>query len=343
MFEPFLPSSLLEVASSEAFSYGDRLHNNSSLRIGCIIEALPPDSEDNISKLCYEYTVQAIQSSNGQPNSVIYKNVMSSDAWGGIADFFEFQKRIPKDSKKVSRSGSLKDQVGSIVLVLFLDSSSEKGVIIGSLQHPSRKSKLSKDVFAAGALNGIEWLVNADGSFSLVFKGETNADGKQVDTKVGGSNFTIGKDGSIQIGDNSKEAIKIDQTNKTIGISSEKDLSLSTDANINVTAKANGNFNIKDLVIKASGAANLEATGEVSIKSGGNLGVKAASMDIQSDGSVKIKGMEVKIEGTSVSIGAAGGTPAVTMLTKSLGIGFAGTPVISSFIGSFSSSVKIGS
>lgn len=340
MFEPFLPSSLLETAELSDFSYSARMHNNTSLRVGVVIEIVPVESDDNHSKLSDEFSVMCVQSSSGQPNSVIYKNVIALDSFGGVADYFEFQKRVPTDSKKVSRSGSLKEQVGSIVLLLCLDGSSEKSVIIGSIQHPSRKTNLSKDTFAQGELNGLNWKINDDGGFTVTFKGKTNADGTVVDKKVGGSKISIEKDGSVQISDNSKEHIRLDQTNKTVSITSEKDMTLSTEANINITAIANGNISVKDLIAKATGAANLEATGEISIKAGGNLGVKAASIKIESDGIVNVKGTEIKVEGPSIELGA-GGTPAVTMLSKTLGIGFAGTPVISSFIGAFSSVVKI--
>jgi hypothetical protein len=284
-----------------------------------------------------------VQSTNGNPNSVIYKNVLPVDQFGSVADYFEHKKRLPKDSKKVSRSGSLKEQEGTIVLLLCLDGSSEKAIIISSLHHPSRKTKLNKDTFAAGAMNGIEWSINEDGGFTVVFKGKTTADGKPADEKIGGSNIRIEKDGSIQISDNAKESIRIDQTKKIISLNAEKDININTDANLNLVAKANGNITIKDLVMKASGAANIEATGEVSVKSSGNLGIKGASVKIESDGTVSVKGTKINIEGPSVSIGAAGGTPSLTMSSTFLGIGNLGIPIISNAISGFSSSVKIGS
>ena len=209
------------------------------------------------------------------------------------------------------------------------------------MQHPDRKTKLSKDVFAAGALNGVEWVINTDGSFSLVFKGQTNADGTPVDEKIGGSSITIGKDGTISLKDNNKESLIIDQNNKIVSVNAEKDINFNADNNINISAKASGNITIKDLMLKASGAANIESTGEMSVKSSGNLGVKSSSMKLESDSTINIKGTDITLDAQSINIGV-GGSPAVTLQTKFIGLGNMGIPVISIACGPFSSSVKIG-
>lgn len=341
MYNPELNSSLMSVSKDDHFDYKSRLTDNTALRNGCIVEAFDITDDRNVSKLSTEYSVMTIQYNNGSASSVIYKNVIALDAFGGVADFFEFKKRVPADSKKTQRSGSLKNQLGNVVLLLCLDNSSEKAVIVGSIQHPGRKTNLDKDTFAQGELNGIAYKVNEDGGFSLVFKGATTADGKPKDEKIGGSNFGIDGKGNIVLSDNAKEFLKISQENKTIDIGAEKDITVGTGANFSLTATANANLTMKDLMAKASGSATFDVTGAMNIKAGGNLIVKAKAFNFTSDGDIKVTGNNMLFSSPNITLGN-GAAPAIVLSTLFFGIGNLGAPVISNAIGPFSSSVKIG-
>jgi hypothetical protein len=86
------------------------------------------------------------------------------------------------------------------------------------------------------------------------------------------------------------------------------------------------------------------------------LEIKAAKMNIESDGPFNVKAGKIQMKGDMVEIQAdmvnvkattimlgAGGTPAVTNATTFMGItGAPGTPMVVNSIGPYSSSVLIG-
>ncbi|HLD91553.1 MAG TPA: hypothetical protein VI911_11195, partial [Patescibacteria group bacterium] len=170
-----------------------------------------------------------------------------------------------------------------------------------------------------------------------------------------GTYLKIDKTGSIDINDGATENIKIDKTNKTIGIKADKDVSVSTNGSFKVTAKENIQMkSTKDLLLEAEGKADIIIKKDMSFEISKNLKGKAGQIELESDSITKIKTKQLMVQGDMVQIQASqvqlqasmimlgnGGTPAVTMMTKFLGIGFAGTPVVSSAIGPMSSSVFI--
>jgi len=361
-----------------------QVFNNTALKLGVVVEILDPENEDNISGLGPEYTVMVIeQDGHNGINTSIYKNCLAMDSFGGIADFFQFKRRAPLDKTKVLNDGSVKEQEGSMVLLLCLDGNAEKAVIIGQMQNSSRKTVINEasELHAEGEFNGLRYSVDKDGAFTMVFKGATDEDGVPKDAEVGGTELKIEKDGSIEINDSTlsaklakgnrkpkdgkeeeeaaeeeaggdeiaNEKIRLDRTAMTVDIESRKDISLKSDANLNLTSKEKTTITVMDLIVAAEGKAGIETGGPLEIKAGGPFKVEATEAEIKSDGAVKIEGMEVTVKGTSVTIDGTminlgkGGTPAVTMTTQFLGTGNLGIPVISVAVGPFSSSVFIAS
>jgi uncharacterized protein (DUF2345 family) len=97
----------------------------------------------------------------------------------------------------------------------------------------------------------------------------------------------------------------------------------------------------KDLVAEAQGSCSLKVK-DLKIDSGGPANVKAAALDVQIEGIVKIKGAQITLDGMTF-VGGPGGTPALILSTMFLGTGNLGAPVISQAIGPFSSKVFISS
>ena len=77
--------------NSEDFQKGfNRTYQNTALRVGMVAQIYPVSDPKNISKLTTEYDVTVIQQDTNQGiASVTYKNCMSSEGFGSIADFFE--------------------------------------------------------------------------------------------------------------------------------------------------------------------------------------------------------------------------------------------------------------
>ena len=373
-YKPVLPSSLLTEQTKEQVDFGKKIFGNNTLKMGVVVTVIEPESDDNISKMGTEYHVMAIEQDGRQGiNSSIYKNCLPMDSFGGIADFFQFKRRTPKDSKKVQDKASTKDQEGSIVLLLCLDGNAEKAVIIGQMQNPSRKVNLNEEAghSGEGEFNGIRYAVDKDGAFTMTFKGATDDDGKPNDASVAGSQFKIEKDGSVEINDASLDAelakgnrkpkdeeeetaeeeaaegianekIRIDRAAMTVLLEARKDILVTTDAGLNLTAKAGATITCMDLIAKAEGTAMLETAGTFDLKAGGAFSLKAPDVNIESDNGVMIKTSQVIIDAPLIQVGS-GGSPALILSTQFQGVGNLGAPIISLAIGPFSSSVFIAS
>jgi hypothetical protein len=340
-YKPVLPSSILAGRGPMDMNFSKSLGNNTSLRLGVVVDIIEIEDERNLSKLMPEYDVMVIENDN----TSIYKHCMSFDTFGGVGDYFTAKLRKPKDPKKVKKSSSLKKQNGSIVLLLCIDGSSEQGIIVGAIAHPDRKNgKLTKAKghHMEGEFNGINWAIDKDGALTVTFKSATDNDAKPQNAKAGGSTIKMEKDGSIQASDGNKETIRIDKTKKTISMTAESDISATTDANANITAKKNINAKATaNLLAEAGGSATMKSGGAFDINAGGAFSVKAPSVNINSDGAAMVKASSVNLNAPSVMVGP-GGSPAVTLSTQFMGIGNLGMPVISVAIGPFSGSVFVG-
>lgn len=341
-----LPSSLLKMDYSSQTAGFDKKYSNNSLRMGVVIASYPTENKNNIGKLTTEYDVLVMeQDKNKSVTPLTYKNCISMDGLGSITDYFEKAFRSQKKAKNKASAQSPSNQDGAIVLLLCLDGSSEKGIIIGAAPHPNRKSKLKQGQVMAGEFNGISILVNEDGSANLSFKGATNNDGSPVDKNQGTTSIDIEKDGTLQI-KNKGVTTRLEKAGnvllslaQALSINAQKDASVSANA---VSVKTTGGditlTSAQKIAMEASGSATFKAS-EGNLEFGSDLAIKSKSLSINSN-QVSIKGNSITLDGR-VAAGGAGGMPAVTLMTKFFGIGALGIPVISNAIGPFSTKVTI--
>lgn len=341
-----LPSSLLKIDSTPKTAGFDKKYGNNSLRVGVVIASYPTSHEKNIGKLATEYDVLVMeQDKNKSVTPLTYRNCISMDGLGSIADYFEKAFRKQKKSKDKVASQSMVDQDGAVVFLLCLDGSSEKGIIVGAAPHPNRKTKLKEGQALAGEFNGISILVNEDGSANLSFNGATNNDGTPVDKNQGTTTIDIEKDGTLQI-KNKGVTTRLEKAGnvllslaQALSINAQKEASVSASA---VSVKSSeGDIKLtsaKKIALEASGSASIKA-GEGQFDFSKDLAVKSKSLNVNAN-SVSVKGSSITLDGR-VALGGAGGMPAVTMSTKFFGIGALGVPVISNAIGPFSTKVTI--
>jgi len=336
-----IPSSLFEGRDESLTNVNTT--KNTALRLGIVLAVYDIEDEQNTSKLGPEYDVMTVeQNGNLGANTSIYKNCLTFDGFGGVADYFQMKLRPVKDPKKTKSRGSFKEETGSIVLILCVDSSSEKAIILKSMQNPS-KQVLTKEKghHLEGEYNGINYVINKDGEFTVTFRSATNDDGTAKDEEAGGSFIKLDKTGSIELNDNKTESIKIDKTAQTISIKSEKDTSIVTNSNFNLTSKNNTNIKAMDLIANAEGRISLSAKSPSAFKCDAELTFEAPTVKIQGTDMVMAQASQIQLLGNQVIVGN-GAVPAVTPLTMTLGIGNGGAPVISFFIGPYSSSVLVG-
>ena len=363
MYNTVLPSSLLSFADKEYYDSFTQVFQNVALRIGVVKQIKDiEDKDSSTDNKLVEYDVICFQQdSNKGVIPVVYKGCVTMDSFGGVGDFFEFVKSVPANPSL--KNASIED--GSYVLLLCIDGTATRGVIIGALPHHDRKSTLKNlkgSKHLEGEYNGLRMKVNKDGELTITFKGATDNKGKPKDPAKGGSQIRMEKDGSVEINDrdldgelkagNNTEAkdeskagadyekIRIDKTKKSIGLNARGDFTETIGANSSSTIKGNTTHKTTNLVMEAGGTASLKSTGAFNVEAGGAFGLKGPSGTMTFDDSLTVNATAANILAQSIMLGS-GGTPAVLLSTLTIGIGNAGVPVVSTMIGPFSSTVFI--
>lgn len=333
-----LPNGLLGENAGAMMAGFNKTYRNNALRIGVVVSAYPTTDDKNRSKLTTEYDVLVVEQHEDKGSTtLLYRNCMSSEGLGSIADFFEKTLRPKKKKTTKGDSVNLKGQDGAIVLLLCLDGMSDKGIIISALTHPDRKTTLKDaDPRLEGEYNGLNIKVEKDGSATLTFRGATDSEGKVLDKNQGDTVIGIEKDGSFQT-KHKTITQRLDKNGKA-SLTADDDISNTTKKNFNVTAteniamKATKNFSAEmvDLIVKASGSATLECQ-KLAIKSQSDISIKGSQIMAEAEALAKIKATQITLDGL-VALGGDGGQPVLIMTSIILGIGNLGAPVISQAI-----------
>lgn len=345
-------TSLYSFTHDQGSIFFKRIFGDTSLKIGIVIKTYDIDNEKNLNKKIPEYDVLIVQEGEGSIEPVVYKNCINTDSFGGKADFLEYKLRSnskePKGKNTVNTNFT--EQDGNIVLLLCLDGSLDKGVILKSIFHKGRKeSKLTKDagLHLEGEYNGLNWQINKDGELTITFKSKTNNKGEPQDETAGGTTVKMDKEGSIDINTNlegdEETYMRMDKKNKDIelkaganvGFTAKKDVSMNAEGKITGKAKAN-------VELVAEGAAKVSAKSSLDLEGESVVNVKGGNVIISGQNGVIIEGQQCMIDTQKVFVGQ-GGTPAVIATTKFVGSGNHGGPVQCSAVGPFSSSVFIAS
>ena len=276
-----LPTGLLSENSSAFMEGFNKSYKNFPLRVGVVIASYPPDDDRNRSGLTIEYDVVVIeQNADKGATTIMYRNCMSSEGLGSIADYFEKSLRFKKNKTSRGDSINTKGQDGAIVLMLCLDGMSDKGIIIGALTHPDRDTNLVDDQpRLVGVYNGIKVMINPDGSCSLVFEGATDNQGNPTDSSQGTTTLQIQKDGSFQA-DNDAITFKMDRTAQNASLTAKKDINMTAQGNINLTATGNLVAKCKDLSVNASGKADVTVGADCNLTASGKVNVKGSEIDL---------------------------------------------------------------
>lgn len=336
-----LPQGLLSENTQAMMAGFNKSYRNYALRIGIVTASYPTSNEKNRSKLTTEYDVLVVEQHEDKGATTIqYRNCMSAEGLGSIADFFEMALRPKKKKTTKGDSVNLKGQDGAIVLMLCLDGMSDKAIIIGQMTHPDRKTKLKDEgPYLEGEYNGLNVKVNTDGSATLTFRGATDSEGKVKDKEQGDTVITIEKDGSYQV-KHKTITQRLDKKGKA-SLTADDDISNTTKKNFNVTAteniamKATKNFTLDcaDLVAKASGSATLECQ-KLEVKAQSEISMKGSEFKVEAEAMAKIKATTITLDGM-VALGGDGGQPVLLLSTMFIGVGNLGAPVVSNAIAGF--------
>jgi len=341
-----LPNGLLGVDKISNKAGFEKTYKSFALRAGIVVRSYDVKHRKNVSKLVPEYDVVVIeQDANRAITPITYRNCIAASSFGSIADYFEARLRTQKKvSNKKSKGKDFSGQDGAIVLLLCLDGSSEKGIIIGSLPHPDRPSKLKGDEkILAGEFNGISISIADDGSANLTFKGATDNEGNPIDKEQGNTTIDIEKDGTIQF-KHKGVTQRIEKAGnfllKNIGstlFESKKETTIKTEDALNVSSKKDTSMKMDKFVLQAQGSASLKAQ-EFDFSGESKLDLKAQMISLKGGSQIKAQASQITLEG-QVFLGGAGGQPLLLPNTQFIGTGNMGAPVLSTAIGPFATKV----
>jgi len=347
-------SSLYSIEDSPEQSFFEKIYNKTSLMAGIVIRVYETDDEKNLNKNIPEYDVLVVQQ-NGLESMepTIYKNCINVESFGGKADFFEYKMRAvdnkPEDNQKTILNVNFKEQHGNMVLLLCLDGSTDKGIIVKSISHKGRKTKLTKEagLHLEGEYNGLNWKIDKDGALTVTFKSKTNNEGVPQDKQAGGTHIQIDKTGQVDINTGLKDAeetyIRMDKKNKNVGLKAGSNIGLTAKKNVAINAEGNIEALSKaNVAINAEGTAKFTSKSSISIEGTSAVDIKGGNVTIAGENGVIIEGQQCMIDTPKIFLGQ-GGTPAVIQTTQFIGTGNLGAPVVSQAIGPFSSAVFIAS
>jgi hypothetical protein len=231
-----LPSGLLSHNGAAIMEGFKKTFQNKTLKAGIVVASYATTDQGNLSKLYPEYDVLAFEQNEDKGSTVsIYKNCPVASSLGSIADYFEMTVR-PLQKKTTSGTvPSPSGQDGSIVLLLCLNGMSDTGIIVGSLPHPDRPTNIEGTAPQLyGEYNGVNVVVNQDGSTSLTFKGATDSYGVPTDSSQGNTVVSIATDGSFQV-QHSTITFTLDKSGSATRTTSGNTTINCQDANINCT------------------------------------------------------------------------------------------------------------
>lgn len=215
--------------------------------------------------------------------------------FGDVYNYEEWSPRTQSVNTLMPMPGNWSTRVGDVVVVAHLNGSPADGVILGSLRHPGRKTKISSGSMSyASEFNGLETTIDDKGAYKLTFKGAAvntpllNAiSGQKIpppqyNSLISGSYLTLADDGSIELNDGHSlvQSIKIDKPGGKITITSGK-VSINLD--------------------KSAGKVEVECL-ENSINAKKSWSLSTVDASIAATKSVKIKGTQIAIGSDSVEL-----------------------------------------
>ena len=253
-----LPHGLLGVNVNESVTAFNRAYKNTPMRMGIVTTIYPYNDPKNYTKLTTEYDVTVLeQNENVSCTNIVYRNCVSSEGMGSIADFFEKNLRQQTQNNNTGGEVNTSGQNGAIVILLCLDAYTQKAVIIGGLTHPDRQTLLTSSAPQLyGEYNGVAVAINPDGSTSLTFNGATDNNGEVTNPSQGTTVFSIATDGSYEF---TNSAVTIQGTKSgVLNIITTSDANVTVGGNTNITTAGNTD-------ITTAGTANIIAQGVTTI------------------------------------------------------------------------------
>lgn len=203
--------------------------------------------------------------------------------FGDIYNFEEWGFRNVDVKSLVPRPYTYDRRIGEVVVVAHIGGNPYDGLILGTLKHPARKSKLKPNKLEyISEFNGLTTYIDENGAYKITFQGKSTTSNSlqysavgiipppQYNPTIAGSFVSIDKTGSLELNDSGRvaQSLKIDKSGGKISLTSGSiSIELSRDGKkISMTSadmdvKVNKNLKIETL------STSISSTSEVKIKS----------------------------------------------------------------------------
>ena len=253
-----LPSGLLSSNETLLMSGFNKSYRNTPLRMGIVIRSYAASDPANLTNLTTEYDVLVFEQNEDKGSSIMtYRNCLSSEGMGSIADYFEKNLRVRQGNPPIGTLINTKNQNGAVVLILCLDGMSDKAIIISAITHPDRQTNLVNTLpFLQGEYNGCNVQIANDGSIKFTFKGATDNDGKPTDTSQGNTVIQVMTDGSFQVMHSAITFTLAKSGDATLQANGKLNLNITGD--VNMTTQGNVNATCVNATVTASDTALVE-------------------------------------------------------------------------------------
>jgi len=316
-----LPYGLLSVNTTAAMTAFNRTYQNTKLRMGIVLKAYAATDPGNYSGLCTEYDVVVLeQNENISSTNMVYRNCISAESGGSIADFFEKNLRTQITNKNPNGAINTANQNGAIALIECLDGYTNKAIVIGALIHPDRETTLTNtEPQLQGEYNGVNVAVGTDGSASLTFNGPTDNNGDVINSSQKQTTLQIQKDGSVVILDAAGSMLNMTSDGSIQSITSNGNLiflnNASNEISINqkdgsIIGLTSTGVTVSDStgkqIVSVNGSSIQLTSGGTIVEQSGGQTINSGSVNINGSGGVKIKdqfGGELNIQNGMVALG----------------------------------------
>lgn len=208
----------------EGLDPGVELKGNNSMLVGEIIKVYAIDEPSNDpSGADAKYTVcdVMVHRANGS-TEVIPRCKIMQPSWGGSPNnFLETLGPNPGPNQSdLKKDGS--QRTSQQVLLSFVDGRKDAAVILGTVPHSakpakSRRPSKKKGIYLEAEFQGLNWKINNDGSFEMIFNGPRNDKGELIG-KDGPTTMKIDAKGNVQITTNNKQTFRIDREKQTVSV-----------------------------------------------------------------------------------------------------------------------------
>lgn len=206
---------------AEGTSAKSDLFNNSLIFIGEIQKVYAYDDIASQPEGKADFTlcdIMIYRSSGG--TELIRQCRIMQPAWGGgVNNFLEHTYPIP-DQNTFNVKKKRSEKITNQIIVSFINGNKQSAIILGAVPHTSQIAKKRRPTKAKGTMleaefQGLNWKINNDGSFNLIFNGPRKDDGTIIGTD-GPTELTIDPKGNIKLTTNNKQSFQIDRVNQTI-------------------------------------------------------------------------------------------------------------------------------